>query len=495
MCLSTIIARPGPELTVKSRQTRSRFLKRLTENLARALDRAGVSVSMQLYYGRYIIETPEPHRALEAVSRVFGMGTYSLVRCLASADLDDIVSVAECSFGSLVAGRTFAVRAKRQGIHPYTSMDLERRVGQGLAAYGKVDLTKPQITVMIETLGDRSYLFADRLRGAGGLPGGVQGRALALMSGGIDSAVAAWRMMRRGLVVNFVLCNLAGKVQERQVLQLCKTLADEWAHDGVRLFVLDFTAVTEQMRTRVRPQYWQVVLKRLMLRAAERLVDEHRVEALITGDAIGQVSSQTMANLRVIDGVTRLPILRPLAGYDKQEIIDEAKRIGTYQLSEHVKEYCAFSVDHPVTCGKRRRIEEEEALLDEELIERAVLERKQIDLDEVTAQDLCWPYVLLETIPEGAAVIDCQPPELYEDWHVPGATNHNPLRLASSFRQLPKDRRYFLYCGRGTVAPYLAEQMQEAGYEAYSFRGRLGDLKRQVQQDGPTQGKSSVHLD
>jgi thiamine biosynthesis protein ThiI len=253
-----------------------------------------------------------------------------------------------------VHGKRFAVRPP-YGNHPFGSRDVEVQLGAALLPDG-VDLTSPEVTVHIEVRQDQAYLFSERTEGVGGLPVGVEGRALALLSGGYDSAVASWLMLKRGVALDYVFCNLGGDAYERAVLQVAKVMADEWSFGTrPRLHVVDFGKPLDALRAGCRASYWQVVLKRLMYRAAERIALDTGAEALITGEAVGQVSSQTLTNLRAIEAAATLPVLRPLLGFDKGEIIERARAIGTASLSEQVREYCAISPGRPVTAASIRR--------------------------------------------------------------------------------------------------------------------------------------------
>jgi thiamine biosynthesis protein ThiI len=343
--------------------------------------------------------------------------------------------------------------------------------------------------VRIEIRDEQAYLFSGRIDAAAGLPLGVEGNAVALISGGYDSAVAAWLMLKRGLALDYVFCNLGGDAYERAVVQVAKLLADAWsAGTRPRLHVVDFNEPVRAMKEVARPSYWQLVLKRLMYRTASRIADELRALAIVTGEAIGQVSSQTATNLRAIEPAASHPVFRPLLGFEKEEIIARARRIGTATLSEQVKEYCAIAPGHPVTAASVERVDAEEAHLDSAVLDHAIAARKVLDLRSLSATDLVAPYLFTNAIPEGALVLDCRPAAQYRAWHLRNAQRCDEWELLHNLKRLDKDRTYVLYCAHGIQTAYLAERMQRAGYEAYSFKGGLRGVMEYARERGMDPG-------
>ncbi|HZD24972.1 MAG TPA: rhodanese-like domain-containing protein, partial [Alphaproteobacteria bacterium] len=208
--------------------------------------------------------------------------------------------------------------------------------------------------------------------------------------------------------------------------------------------------------------------------------------ALVTGDALGQVSSQTLANLAVTDAAVALPVLRPLVGHDKEEIIAEARRLGTATLSEGLQEYCGLGRNLPVTAACPGQAEAQEARLDPGLLPAALDGLRAVDLlgpaagaaaDEVAREDL-----LTETLPPGALLIDCQPEQFYRAWHAPGALHLPPERFEDGVPALPPAPCYLLYCSFGTETPRLAAALRRAGHRAFAFRGGLKPLRRLLDQ-------------
>jgi thiamine biosynthesis protein ThiI len=475
--------RPAGELSTKAPRTRRRFFETLRRNLSIALERRGINHTVASDFGRLWVHTDAVEDALAPLSRVFGVASLSPVELTVEPTLESIVRSGREAFAERVQGRKYAVRAKRHGSHSFSSLELERELGTALNPGATVDLDHPDVTVFVEALGDRAYLYTRRIPGAGGLPVGVQGRVLVLLSGGFDSAVAAFRILRRGAPVDYLLCNLAGRAYEQSVRRVARVLTEAWsAGERSTLYVVEFSAVADELKRTARSQYWQVVLKRMMYRAGARVAADIGAQALVTGEALGQVSSQTLENLAAIGACVDIPVLRPLIGFDKTEIIAEARRVGTAALSERVKEYCALASGRPVTATTRSKVDHQEADVDLEILWRAVDERRIIDLGAPPDAQSRADYVLTSNIPKDAVVLDCQPEHLYRAWHLPGAKHCDPSELIDNPRRLDRDRTYVLYCAEGTQAAYLAELLQRAGLDAYAFDGGASALERQVRQ-------------
>jgi len=466
-----ILMRLGAEIALKSRRTRAHFIEQLRSNIADALAASDMDGRIESPWGRIFVRADRS--AVPVLARVFGISSMSLVTREIDADLEAIVDAGREVFAADVRGRRFAVRARRTGEHDFTSRDIEVRLGAALVpGAAGVDLGHPEFTAFVEVRDDRAYLFSGRVDGAAGLPLGVEGSAVTLLSGGFDSAVAAWQVMRRGVAMDYVFCNLGGDAYERAVLGVAKVLSDSWSYGThPRLHVVDFTEPVRAMRASVRQSYWQVVLKRMMYRTASAIGAGTGAAGIVTGEAIGQVSSQTLSNLQAIQPAAELPVHRPLIGFDKSEIIDRARAIGTAALSEQVREYCAIAPGRPVTAATVERVDREETALDPAVLENAIAGRRVIDLRALSPTDLVAPYLFTTAIPEAAIIFDCRSEAQYQAWHVPGAQHRDEWDLLREIPSLDPDRHYILYCAWGVQTAYLAEKMQRAGLEAHSFRG------------------------
>ena len=474
-----VLVRLASELALKGPRTRSHFVQRLLRNMRDALNAAGASSRIETEWGR--IYVPLDNRAaVPVLGRVFGISSYSIIDAVVAADVAAIADKGVEIFRDHVAGKRFAVRAHRAGKHEFRSKDVEMELGGRLLPFAeKVDLGNPEAVAYVEIRQEQAYLFRTREPASGGLPLGVEGRALSLISGGYDSAVSSWLMLKRGISLDYVFCNLGGDAYERAVVQVTKALADDWSYGTVpKLYVVDFDEPMRELKAKSRDSYWQLVLKRLMYRTASKIGAQMHADAIITGEAVGQVSSQTLPNLRAIDKAADLPVFRPLLGFDKEEIIDRARRIGTAALSEQVKEYCAIAPGKPVTASSVARLDAEETGIDMGVIDRAVANAKLLDVRALTALDLVAPYIFTSEIPADAIVIDCRTEPQFRAWHAPAALHKEEWELARDFRKLDKSRKYVLYCAHGMQSAHLAEKMQRSGYEAYSFKGGTARLMK-----------------
>ena len=481
-----ILVRLSGDFGTKARPTAARFRARLARNLSDALATAGISARVWPTRSRIFLRAAGPGAA-EAASRVFGVQSVSRALERPAPSVEAVCEAGERLFAEAVRGRRFAVRCRLVGERshvPFQRRDVERDLGARLLPLSAgVDLERPEFTARIEIQGPRAYFFTDQLAGPGGLPIGVEGRAVALLSGGFDSAVAAWQLLRRGVALDFVFCNLGGTAHERDVLRVAHFLATHWCHgDRPRLHAVDFQPLAEALRARTERRYWQVLLKRSMLRAAEEVARERRALAIVTGEAVGQVSSQTLANLAVISRATELAILRPLAGSNKDEIVEAAKRIGTYDLSRHVAEYCALTTKRPATEARLEALLAEEAKLDPGLLPRLVAERAVLELHGLDPDARCAPDLEIDVMPEDATVLDLRSRAAFEAWHWPGALRVELASALEACAGFDPARRYVAVCEFGLKSALLAERMRQAGLRAQHWKGGSRALLRYAEE-------------
>ena len=365
------------ELALKGRN-RPWFVQMLVRNIRTAL--AGLAVpAVRSVMGRIEIEIGPASwdDVRQRLKSVFGIAYYSYAG-RAPLDLDAMAStiLADLADRSPSSFRVTARRTDKR--YPLTSPQIEYEIGGRLkAAKGwRVDLSNPELTVHVDLLPDHVFYFFGKEPGAGGLPTGTGGRVACLLSGGIDSPVAAYRLMRRGcsvLLVHFHSYPVLSRASQEKVRELAGVLTT--FQQRSRLVLVPFAEVQQQVLLTVAPDLRVVMYRRLMMRIAERLARRWHARALVTGEVIGQVASQTLDNLTTIGGATTMQILRPLVGMDKDEITAQAQRLGTFPISIIPDQDCCtlFTPKHPATHVTPRQIEEAEALLPiDDLVSAAV---------------------------------------------------------------------------------------------------------------------------
>lgn len=347
------------ELALKGRN-RDYFEQQLAGNIRKVLKDLGAK-RIECLRSRIRIVLPDKvsdQAVIERLSRTFGIVNFSLAHAvpvdLSNPDLDRL----NAGIGNILREKSFSnfrVTAKRADKRlPFTSMDVERAVGKYVCETTgkKVKLTDPELTIYIELLAREAYYSTEKKQGPGGMPVGVSGKVVSLISGGIDSPVAAYRMMKRGCQAVFVHFSgrpLVSRASEDKVRELVQTLTPYQYHS--RLYVVPFGEIQQEIVAHAPAPYRVVLYRRLMVRIAREFAERERCWGLVTGDSLGQVASQTPENLSVIEEATEIPILRPLIGMDKIEIIEQAERIGTFTTSIEPDQDCCslFTPAHPST--------------------------------------------------------------------------------------------------------------------------------------------------
>lgn len=486
-----VLVRFSGDITTKARQTRRRFLTRMSRNLKDALRSQSIRHRITRTHDRILIdiEAGRISDAIDCLSRVFGVQSLSRIQDREWHTLEDLVTAGLAIFGEAVRDRSFAVRARRVGnrnLIPVRSEQVQRELGAALLpAARKVSLGNPEVVAAVEIGPEQAHFFSDRVVAEGGLPLACEGRAVALVSGGFDSPVAAWLLKKRGVELDYVFCNLGGRNHQLETLQVMKVISDRWSY-GTRphFHAIEFEDVTRDLQAGVTTRYWQIVLKRLMVRAAEAVAHERKASAIITGEAMGQVSSQTLPNLAVISAATSLPILRPLVGFNKEEIIRLSRKIGTHDLSAKVGEYCALVPSKPATRSTVGRIEAEEKSLDPDILANAIAERSIFDLRSLDLSSLERPDIQTQSIRPGEVVLDLRSKAAYENWHYPEALFLDFQNALRAVPHLDPNPSYVLYCEFGLKSGHLAELMCREGLRASHFAGGVKALIRHAAQNG-----------
>jgi thiamine biosynthesis protein ThiI len=476
----SLLVRFSGDLTTKSRGTRVHFVRRLARNIRDALNREAIAGRVERRWSRLFVHSEDP-RAPETVSRVFGVQSVSRATTRRWSSLEDIVAAGVEIFGTAVADTRFAVRARRSGDRrnmPFKSIDVERALGTELLHRArKVDLDHPEVTAHVEIHPEQAFFFDTVLPGPGGLPLGVEGRALALISGGFDSAVAAWQMMKRGVDLDFLFFNLGGAAHAEGVLRVSKLLSDNWIFGGrPTLHSIDLRPFVEALQAASNPRYWQILLKRQMMRIAARVATELDLPALVTGEAMGQVSSQTLPNLAVIDAASGMLVMRPLIAFNKDEIVQLARRIGTYDISAQVAEFCAMLAKNPATSASGEAVEREEDKLPTGLVNAALASRSAIALRRFDLSSLGQQELEIDHVPAGAHLVDVRSKTAYDAWHPSGAEWMDYFAAIHDVSRFDPEVDWVFVCEIGLKSAHLAEQLASAGLSARHIGGGIRTL-------------------
>ena len=366
------------EIALKGKN-RPWFLGRLIRNLRRGLSHLDVKEVRGLMGRIEVVLGPTATReqVSDRLRKTFGIANFSYAK-RTSLDLEAIAAeiIADLAGHSCRSFRVSARRADKR--FPMTSPQIEREVGGRIKeAFGwTVDLGDPELEISLEMLTHEGFYFFGKERGPGGLPTGTAGRVACLLSGGIDSPVAAHRMMKRGCAVTFVHFHsypILSRASQEKARELVRLLTE--FQQRSKLYMVAFGEIQQQCLLTIPGPMRVVVYRRLMLRIAERIAGARHALALVTGDVVGQVASQTLENLAVVGNAATLPLYRPLIGMDKEEITAEAIRLGTYPISIIPDQDCCtlFTPRNPQTRSRLADIEAaERALPIDELVEQAV---------------------------------------------------------------------------------------------------------------------------
>jgi tRNA uracil 4-sulfurtransferase len=359
------------------------FLRMLVERVKAAVKESGGNV--WLNDSRVFVSGTEMNEYIRRVVKVFGVHSVCPAVEMEKTDFDALCAAA-VELMKDVKG-SFKVSARRSDKRYFLdSPEINSRMGEYILERCPdltVDVHTPEHVLNVE-IRDMAYLYGKTIMGAGGMPVGTNGRATLLLSGGIDSPVAGYMIAKRGVTVSAVHFHSFPYTSDRakeKVLSLARILSESLC--GVRVYVVPFTRIQMEIHEKCPEEYTTLIMRRYMMRIAERVANQEHSHGLVTGESIGQVASQTMQALQCTNEVVSLPVFRPLIGFDKQEIIDVARKIGTFETSSLPYEDCCtvFTPRHPATRPKMEKIQEGEALLDcEALIQEAMENIEVVDV-------------------------------------------------------------------------------------------------------------------
>jgi len=461
------------EIMIKGDSAKKQMINQLYQNL----QKISLNISKEIYIKKFFdkIELISPYEFVDDL-RVKLLETPGIEQVLEAIQVDNMHTIDDIKIkvyefmGKQIDNKTFVVRAKRIGTQNFKSTDIEQIVGGYMLAMNKnskgVDLKNAEVTINLELEHSKLNIITKKYLGMGGFPLGTQGDILSLISGGFDSSVASYLSIKRGIKTHFIFFNLGGLAHEIGVKQVAWYLWNKFASSHKVSFIsIPFEDVVSAIFKDISPSYMGVMLKRLMIQASQNIAKELKIDALLTGESVAQVSSQTLRNLSLINSASNMLILRPLAMMSKPDIIDIATKIGTRKFAETMPEYCGVISQNPVTFGSYKRIEKEAKAFDYSILDEAVKNATIKNIDEVL-EDICEIGSLeVVTKPDKNDIIidirqssDCIKASV-ETLKIPF------YNLKKEFRSLSKDKTYLLYCDKGVLSQLHGQFLKDSeGY-------------------------------
>lgn len=468
-----------PEIAIKSKSVRKRQTLLLERNLKTILLQVDPGVEVSNNFDHLTVRCHSDdeqikHQLIDRLGCIPGIVNFAQMQSSSFSSLHDIFQQVLQVYASQLEHKSFSVRVRRTGKHDFSSIEAERYIGGGLnqhVATARVQLKKPDIVVSLEIKQDLLIMVRQMHPGMGGFPLPSQSDVLSLISGGYDSAVASYLMIRKGLRTHYLFFNLGGAAHEAGVREMAFYIWQRYSlSHKVKFVSVNFAPVVEQILEHIDSGLMGVVLKRMMMRAGSQVAERLGIKALVTGESIGQVSSQTIANLNVIDRVTDTLILRPLIYQDKQEIIDLARKIGAEDIAKSMPEYCGVISKKPTVNAVLSEVEQTEQQFDFSVLQQVVDDAKVLDIRTVDYQAEQQAHVVTELaqLPADAVVLDIRAPEETDDKPLIVA-GHQVIempffRLASQFASLDQNQQYYCYCERGVMSRLQAIVLQDQGF-------------------------------
>ena len=460
-----------PEIMVKGPSAKKQMVGQLYNNLKKLLERISKEIEIRKFSDKIEVISPTQYVTDARIILLETSGVELVLEALQFDKIDTLdqikVKVNEM-MAHTIQNKRFVVRAKRTGSHAFKSTNIEQTVGGYMLAQNPnstVDLHAPEITIKIELVHNQLNIITQRYKGLSGLPIGTQGDILSLMSGGFDSTVASYLTMKRGLKTHFVFFNLGGAAHEIGVKQVAHYLWNRFGSSHrVSFITIPFEDVVTEIFRSTSESYMGVTLKRLMLLASEKIANEMEIDALVTGESVAQVSSQTLRNLALIDQVTNKLILRPLATMNKPEIMQIANDIGTKRFAENMPEYCGVISKNPVIHGSYKRMEEVSKKFNYQVLNQAVENATKIFVDEIEddVNNSIGEIEVISDISSGNyVIIDIRQNE--ETIETSCETLKIPFySLKNEFKKLPQNREYLFYCDKGIMSQLHAQYLRDA---------------------------------
>ena len=459
-----------PEIMIKGSSAKRQMVGQLYSNLVTLLQRISKEIHIKKFSDKVEVVTPFD---FVTETRLILTQTPGIELVLEALQFDNMNTLDEIKvkvnevMAKEIAQKTFVVRAKRSGSHEFKSTNIEQTVGGYMLAHGTakgVDLRTPEVTINLELINNQLNIITHKYKGLSGFPLGTQGSILSLMSGGFDSTVASYLTMKRGIKTHFIFFNLGGVAHEIGVKQVALYLWNKFGSSHRVSFIsVPFDDVITEIFNSTHESYMGVTLKRLMLKAAEKVADDLDIDAIMTGESVAQVSSQTLRNLALIDQATNKLVLRPLSTMNKPEIIDIANNIGTRRFAETMPEYCGVISKNPVTHGSYTRMEKEAKKFDYTVLDKAVEDAVSVNVDEIVndIKDIGAIDIVSDLSSGEYTVIDIRQND--ECIETTCETLKIPFyKLKTEFKKLPQNKEYLFYCDKGILSQLHAQYLRDA---------------------------------
>ena len=474
------------EITIKSDSVRRKMIRQLEHNLHTLLrDDAPGSQVIRLWDRLEVIPSPDCGPSGAAAIRTALVHTPGIAHILEAEEIPnsgmlDLIEKTAPLYADAIAGKTFRASTKRTGKTDFTSIEFDRELGARLlelSPTAKVDLHHPEVTVSLTIHGRAdggidAWRINARHEGLGGFPLGEIGSGLSLISGGFDSGVATYHAIRRGLITHFCLFRLGGEAHITSVLPQIYMLWRRYLRSHTpRLVIVPFEDVAEALKAHTDPGLMGVLLKRMMFKAAERVAHKAKAGALITGESLAQVASQTLTNLNRIDSAVDMLVIRPLITMHKQEIIREAENLGLAHHAICTPEYCGALIEKPHASVSAAAIDKAEAAFPWEVLDQALEQAEVLTVDSIPERATGKTTLPVATEAGEGFIVDLREPAEAARRPLEAADLTLPYaQLDTRLKELPRDRRLLLYCARGLLSAVAGERLRDMGYDVSIYR-------------------------
>lgn len=458
------------EIGLKTKKVRGLMETRLISNAMKTIHNDGKNATAVRERGRIYFDSPDD--LSNQLTRTMGIKSFSEVITLNFQNADEIIRKGVEIYADRVKGKSFAVNSRRMGTHNFTSMDIDRTLGEALLDFAIcVDIHNPDVRVELEIREQVCYFLMDKTKGPGGLPVGTEGKLLALVSGGIDSPLATWLMLKRGSPVDMLFVSLADPVDTKQFLEKAQILYKQW-YSGYnpKIFIVDASRLVDEYLYTGKMKYANVSFKKVLYNIAELIARREKLYGIVTGESSGQVSSQTPENLFELSRNMEFQVIRPLIGMDKDWIMDFARSIGTFQ-NDSSEEFCALFSEKPITKIKREELEEDMNRLSDYMPDTSeIMEIRGSNIENLLnslRNEHDFKIKSLEQIPPHSIIADVRDPLSYKNGHPEGAISVNKANLNELIDSLTEKDTVIFYCKKGLQSASYAGKLRNKGFNAY----------------------------